>query len=493
MGITVVGLGSGDERQLTLGTLQTLENAEHIFVRTNQHPVMDFLKKRGLAWTSFDALYEQSLHFEEVYEKIVEQLLERATSTEVVYAVPGHPSVAEKTVKLLRERCPDRGIHLQIEGGESFLDQAFLRFAFDPVEGFQCVDGTAVHEGLWNPYVHTLICQVYDGIVASDVKLSLMRMYPDDYPLYVGHALGVNGEEQIVQVPLFELDRIKGYGNLSVVWVPKANDERLFNRTFARLREIVEILRSPNGCPWDREQTHQSIRKNLIEETCEVLDALDADEPQEMCEELGDLLLQVMLHAQMEDEVGQFSALDIIQTLNEKLIRRHPHVFGQAHADDAEQALQNWQQIKLEEKRGRGIDVEAQSLLAGLPRELSSLLRALKMQKKASTVGFDWSTYHDIWAKVEEELSEFSVAVDSGEVSNIGDEFGDVLFALVNAARFLRIDPEAALARTNRKFERRFAYIEQQLRVRNLDFSDVTLEQMDVYWNEAKQQEFSNE
>jgi tetrapyrrole methylase family protein/MazG family protein len=305
--------------------------------------------------------------------------------------------------------------------------------------------------------------------------------------------LGVNGEEQIVQVPLFELDRIKGYGNLSVVWVPKANDERLFNRTFARLREIVEILRSPDGCPWDREQTHQSIRKNLIEETCEVLDALDADEPQDMCEELGDLLLQVMLHAQIEDEVGQFSALDIIQTLNEKLIRRHPHVFGQAHADDAEQALQNWQQIKLEEKRGRGIDVEAQSLLAGLPRELSSLLRALKMQKKASTVGFDWSTYHDIWAKVEEELSEFSVAVDSGEVSNIEDEFGDVLFALVNAARFLRIDPEAALARTNRKFERRFAYIEQQLRVRNLDFSDVTLEQMDVYWNEAKQQEFSNE
>jgi tetrapyrrole methylase family protein/MazG family protein len=490
MGITVIGLGSGDERQLTLGSLQTLEQAKHLYVRTAMHPVLEFLRTRGVQWTSFDEVYEQSSQFEEVYERIVERLLAVAATTDVVYAVPGHPSVAERTVQLLRERCAQQVIPLTVEGGESFLDQAFLRFAFDPVEGFQCVDGTAVHEGLWNPNLHTIICQVYDATVASDVKLSLMRMYPDEYPVCVGHSLGVRGAEQILRVPLYELDRIKGYGNLSVVWVPKSDDQRLLNRTFARLREIVEILRSPDGCPWDREQTHQSIRKNLIEETCEVLDALDNDEPQEMCEELGDLLLQIMLHAQMEDEVGQFSAHDIIQTLNEKLIRRHPHVFGDAQAEDAEQALQNWQQIKAEEKRGRGVDVSAQSLLAGLPRELSSLLRALKLQKKAATVGFDWPTYEEVEAKVEEEFAEWKVAVGSGEQSQIEDEFGDVLFALVNAARFLKLDPEAALAGTNRKFEKRFAYIEQQLRARGLSFSQVTLADMDVFWDEAKKQEF---
>ena len=178
---------------------------------------------------------------------------------------------------------------LTVLGGESFLDEAFVRLGFDPIEGFQLLDAAELRASVIQPQPHTLIGQVYDMFTASEVKLALMELYPDDYPVIVGHALGVEGEEAIQQVPLFELDRIDGYGNLSLIYVPRSDDSKLRRRTFARLHEIVGILRSPEGCPWDREQTHESIRKNLIEETYEVLETIDEDDPEHMQEELGDL------------------------------------------------------------------------------------------------------------------------------------------------------------------------------------------------------------
>ncbi len=490
MGITVVGLGSGDENQLTLGVWRVLEKAQTLYLRTEKHPVCRYLREQGMQWQSFDAIYEKHQQFQSVYHDIAEQLLSLATDADVVYAVPGHPSVAEDTVRLLRDGCAARGISLQIQGGESFLDQAFLRLQIDPIDGFQLLDGTSFDEAQLNPYMHTIFAQVYDQFVASDVKLSLLHLYPADYLVWVGHALGIEGEEQILQVSLHELDHVQGYGNLSVIYVPRAEDESVLSRTFARLREIVAILRSPEGCPWDREQTHQSIRKNLIEETCEVLDTIDGDQPAEMCEELGDLLLQIMLHAQMEAEIGEFTVYDVIQALNEKLIRRHPHVFATAQANDAAEALRNWQQIKAVEKQQRGIDPSAQSILAGLPRELTALLRALKLQKKAATVGFDWPNKDDVIAKFDEEREELWQAMASGDSDHIEDEFGDLLFSLVNLARFLKLDPEHALARTNRKFERRFGFVEQQLQKASISLEEATLAQMDHYWNQAKQQEF---
>ncbi len=493
MGLTMVGLGSGGEEQLTLGVWKMLKGAHQVYLRTEKHPVVSFLQAEAIAFHSFDEIYLKHTQFTEVYEEIVRQLLAVVTENpdvDIVYAVPGHPAVAERTAVLLRAQCAEWGIDFKLMGGESFLDQAFLQFQIDPIDGFQCVDASLLKERVCNPFVHMIIGQVYDSFVASDVKLTLMRMYPDDYEVVVGHALGVTDEQKIERIPLYELDRVSGYGNLSLIWVPKAEDERVIHRTFDRLREIVEILRSPEGCPWDREQTHVSIRKNLIEETCEVLETIDADQPEEMCEELGDLLLQIMLHAQMEDEIGQFSIFDVVQAINDKLIRRHPHVFGDAAARSAEDALRNWQAIKDAEKQARAIDVTQSSILAGLPRDLTSLLRALKLQKKAATVGFDWSHVDDVLRKCAEEWAEWQEALQGGKLEDVTAEFGDVLFSLVNAARFLQIDPEAALALTNRKFERRFQYIEAQLKKNNLTFADVDLQQMDNWWNEAKQQEF---
>jgi len=490
--ITVVGLGSGDIDQLTMGVWRLLQNAAYRFVRTEKHPMMTIFSEHQLAYTSYDSYYEQLDSFPDVYEAIAVSLVEQARSAAeksaegIVYAVPGHPMVAERTVQLLRERCPQEGVELVIAGGESFLDQAFTRLGFDPIEGFQLLDAAELKPSLLRSEMHTVIGQVYDEFTASDVKLTLMERYPDDYPVVVGHALGVSGEEQIVTIPLYELDRTPGFGNLSLVWLPRSTDESLRNRSFERLHEIVAILRSPEGCPWDREQTHSSIRKNFIEETYEAIEAIDNDDPDGMREEFGDVILQVMLHSQMEEEMGSFSVYDVIQTLNEKLLFRHPHVFGDVGASDAQEALQNWEQMKAEEKKRRGIDPAKQSLLDGIPPDLPALMKAYKLQKKASKVGFDWNEVGPALDKIQEELSELREAIHLKGAEEQAGELGDLLFAAVNAARFIKADPEEALARTNHKFKTRFAYIEEQLRISGRTFDQTDLIEMDRYWEEAK-------
>lgn len=488
--ITVAGLGSGDETQLTIGVWRQLEQADLVMLRTMHHPVTEFLRSKGMPLRSFDHLYETHDQFPDVYRAIVDELVRLALEEpgrKIVYAVPGHPQAAEATVQLLRERAPEAGIELKIIGGESFLDQAFLRLGFDPLDGFQLIDATNLEHVQFNPLQHTLFAQVYDRMIASEVKLTLMEWLPDDYPVVVGHALGVEGQEKIQKVLLYELDRIDGYGNLSLVWVPRDDDEELRNRSFQRLHEIVEILRSPEGCPWDREQTHQSIRKNLIEETYEVLETIDEDDPEHMCEELGDLLLQIMLHAQMEQEAGTFNIYDVIEGLNRKLIRRHPHVFGDLSAADPEAALRNWESIKQEEKRKAGRDPMQLSVLSGIPKDLPELLKALKLQKKAAKVGFDWDRSQDVLDKLSEELLELCEVMDAlGMDEQRTEELGDLLFAVVNLARFLNVDPEEAIARANRKFIQRFTYIEEQLRLRGKTFEQTELTEMEALWQEAK-------
>ncbi|MFF2094408.1 nucleoside triphosphate pyrophosphohydrolase [Paenibacillus sp. NPDC058174] len=487
--ITVVGLGSGDSDQLTLGVWRRLQSAERLYVRTEHHPVMALLREENLAFTSFDSVYEQHDTFPEVYEAIAQQLINEASAGgPVLYAVPGHPMVAERTVQLLRERCPQAGVTLEILGGESFLDQAFVRLGFDPIEGFALLDAAELQASQLQPRVHTLIGQVYDAFTASDVKLALMERYPDDFEVVVGHALGVAGEETIVKVPLYELDRTEGFGNLSLIWVPRTEQDAVLNRSFDRLHEIVAILRSPEGCPWDREQTHQSIRKNFIEELYEALEAIDNDDPDGMREEFGDVVLQVMLHSQMEEENGAFSVYDVIESLNEKLIFRHPHVFGDRNANNADEALGNWEQMKAEEKKRNGSDQSRKSQLDGIPADLPALMKAYALQKKAAKVGFDWDELGPVLSKVEEELAELREAVGTGDAEEQAGELGDLLFAVVNASRFIKADPEEALSRTNAKFKKRFSYIEEQLRINGKTFDQTDLTEMDRWWEEAKRQ-----
>lgn len=493
--IYVVGLGPGSADQITLGVWDKLKQATHLYLRTEAHPAVVKLQEEGLSYYSFDSIYEKASSFEEVYKEIVQSLVTAALEqkSEIVYAVPGHPSVAEQTVQLLTKASSERGVRLHIGSGGSFLDPVFNRLQFDPIAGFQLLDGTELKRWMIQPRLHQVVAQVYDAYIASDVKLTLMEVYPDDYRIIVAQALGVEEDEQIRDISLYELDRLKEYGNLCLVYIPATNDRHILHRQFDQLHETVRFLRSPEGCPWDREQTHQSIRRHLIEETYEVLETIDDDDPDAMREELGDLLMQVMLHAQMEEEAGVFNAYDVIQTLNDKLVRRHPHVFGNRSAGNAEEALQNWEQIKLEEKQLTGKLRQNTSLLSGVPRDLPELLKAFKYQKKAAEVGFDWEEAAPVLAKIDEELQELRDTLEDDtsydeakQQARREEELGDLLFTVVNAARILKIDPEAAMAQANRKFVHRFQYIEQQLKEQSKDIKSTSLSEMEMLWQAAK-------
>jgi len=267
---------------------------------------------------------------------------------------------------------------------------------------------------------------------------------------------------------------------------------------FDQLVRLLEKLRSPDGCPWDREQTHDSLKPNLLEETYEVLEAIDHAEPGRLREELGDLLLQVVFHAQLEAESGRFTIENVLQRLSEKLVRRHPHVFGDMSADEkprtAADVLAQWEVLKQNERKGR----KPGSMLDGVAASLPALLRAVQVQERAARVGFDWPDVGGVIDKVEEECRELREASNDNQATNssqqnrVEEELGDLLFALVNLARFLKVNPEDALRKTTARFMQRFRHIENQARLSGKDLRELTLEQMDVWWNEAKAAERSD-
>ena len=250
---------------------------------------------------------------------------------------------------------------------------------------------------------------------------------------------------------------------------------------FGRFLDILDELRVK--CPWDRKQTNESLRPNTIEETYELCDALLRGDKSDICKELGDVLLHVAFYAKIGSETGDFDIKDVCDRLCEKLIFRHPHVFGEVKADDAHQVEVNWEQIKLKEKDGN------RSVLAGVPMALPALIKAYRVQEKAANIGFDWEKPEQVWDKVREEYDEVTEAIASGDKEAVEAEFGDLMFAIVNAARLYHVNPENALERTNAKFIRRFNYIESKAREQGRALRDLTLGEMDQLWNQAKAEE----
>ena len=250
--------------------------------------------------------------------------------------------------------------------------------------------------------------------------------------------------------------------------------------SFGRFLDVLDELREK--CPWDRKQTNSSLRPNTIEECFELSDALVADDTQNICKELGDVLLHVAFYAKIASEKQQFDMKDVCDRLCDKLIYRHPHVFGEAVAETAGEVCKNWEQLKMTEKDGN------KSLLSGVPNSMPSLIKAYRMQEKAANVGFDWEKKEDVWAKVKEEIAEIEEEMKQGNAVNMEKEFGDLLFSLVNASRLYGINPDNALEQTNNKFRGRFNYVEQNTIKQGRNLRDMSLEEMDALWNEAKKQ-----
>lgn len=486
--IYIMGLGAGAVDSLTLQAYRLLKMGYPVFLRTERHPVVDMLREDGIEFTSFDWIYDEAESFEVVYSEIVERLLEdvQAASTPVIYAVPGHPMVAERSVKLLREKATSVGIELEMVSSSSFLDDMFSSLSIDPNDGFLLLDGLALDDVMLDNRMHIIITQVYSQEIASEVKLILMDYYPNDTPITVIRAAGVKGQECIWEVPLFEIDRIKEIDHLTALYIPKGSELSQF-KSFGKLVEIVRRLRGPGGCPWDQEQTHESIRSYLVEETYEVLEAIENGDMSNLAEELGDLLLHVVMHAQIAKDEGEFSIYQVIESISEKMVRRHPHVFGGDTVGNVDQVLSNWEEIKKQEKGNKEpfhqVEESTKSILDGIPKGLPMLMYAYKQQKKAAKVGFDWDETAQVWDKVNEEIEELK---EAASMESRSEELGDLLYAVVNLARFMGVEPEEALQKTCRKFEKRFRFIEQQLKEKGLTFAEVNLEWMENHWKKAK-------
>lgn len=472
--IKVVGLGAGDIDQLSVGVYRLLkEETMPIYVRTKDHPVIQTLEAEGITFTAFDEVYEKHDDFQTVYEEIVQTLRNEAKGKSIIYAVPGHPMLAEKTVELL---LASENVRVDIVGGQSYLDDLFSALQIDPIDGFQFVDGTAFSRELLQYRQHVIFCQVYDAFIASEVKLTLLEDLPADYEVTIIEAVGTK-EEKLLTVPLEDLDRVIEMSNLTSVYVPPV-PETLLQHEFTTLREVIRTLRGPNGCPWDKEQTHASLRRYALEEVYELLDAIDREDDEEMIGELGDVLLQVLLHSQIGEDNGYFSIDDVIEHLTQKMIHRHPHVFN------PEEAHKTWDELKQEEK-----GEEAALLLDDVITAAPALQVAFELQRKAGKVGFDWDKVADMWKKWEEEKTEFTEAIAANDRIEMEKEFGDLLFVLVNIGRFYRLYPEVALRLTNEKFIRRFHHVEAQVKEAGKDFTQFNLETLDVFWNQAKKGE----
>jgi tetrapyrrole methylase family protein/MazG family protein len=502
--ITLIGLGPGDIDLLTRGAERALRVASaawergdgRLFLRTARHPCVETMREWGLRFETFDALYDSAPDFATVYAEITRQVLaDREAGLAIAYAVPGHPLLGEETTRLIREAAAERGFPTQVVASGSFVEAALTAAGASLTDGYDVRDALTLPSGdqidrNGDPGAGRvdvtrglLLFQVYDAASASHTKLALMRDYPDDWTVQVIRNAGMADRETVRSLPLYQLDR-EPVDHLTSVYVPPLPPPHRV-KTFSALVGVMARLRAPDGCPWDREQTHATLKRYFVEETYEVLEAIDAEDPDLLCEELGDALLQVVFHAQLASEEGLFTVDDVTADIVEKLVRRHPHVFGTVDVADSAEVLRNWERIKKTEKTGERART---SLLDGVPKGLPALMQALEISKRVVKVGFEWETFADVLGKLEEELGELraELAAPTPEREKIASELGDLLFTVVQVARWQHIDAEEALRAMLARFSTRFRYIERRAAEQGRALTELSLAEMDTLWNEAK-------
>lgn len=481
-GITMVGLGPGDPDLITRRAWAVLNSAAEVWVRLHQHPVLAALPPNVVIHhmentapdVSGSAAQERAL---------AQRVLDLGKRTQgVVYAVPGHPLVgADGTCREIARLAQQDGMELQILGGISALDAALAMPGMDAHPCLTICSAADLEGALVPPFPPdhpAIVTDLEMGETAARVRAVLLTAYPADH----GVALLQAGGEAFPmpkQLRLADLGATGSAGREACLYVSPLEK----GSSLESMQQVVAQLRSPEGCPWDRQQTHASLRRHLLEESYEAMTAMDAGDEESMREEFGDLLLQIILNCQIAAEGGKFTLNDVSKGIYDKIIRRHPHVFGDLHLTAVEGVLANWEKLKEGERHGKG---DAVGLLTGVPASMPALSRAQEFQGRAARVGFDWPDIDGVLEKLQEEIKEVETARDPDAVES---ELGDLLFALVNLARWKGVDAESALRGANNRFSERFAFIEQECRNQRRRLSELSLEEMDGLWRRAKSRE----
>ena len=482
--IIIVGLGPGSSQHWTQAAAACLNQTAEIYTRTKNHPSLAGIQARVYG---FDSLYEQAENLVQAHRQAAAELVRLGQRGEgVVYAVPGHPYLDEPAVPFIQEAAEVQGLPVTVIPGLSLLETTLFVLGLNAADPLQLVTAGVIaglHHPPLAPDQPAVISQLYGPEPAARVKLTLLNSYKAEMEVTLIEA-SENETAALRTCALADLDRQPHLDRLIGLYLPADTN----NASLVTFQETVAHLRAPEGCPWDREQTHLSLRPFLLEETYEVLEALDAGDQAALAEELGDLLLQIALHAQIATEAGDFKMGDIINHINRKLLRRHPHVFGDVAVSGVRDVMVNWDAIKKEEKAknnrgGAAAENPAVSALDGLPRALPALAEALAVSKRAVRVGFEWPDIEGVLDKLIEEAREITEAVDPAHLEM---EIGDLLFSAVNLARWRHVDPESALRATNARFARRFRKVEALAAAQGKTLPEMSIEEMDALWDQAK-------
>jgi tetrapyrrole methylase family protein/MazG family protein len=461
-GVTIVGLGPGDPNLLTVEARRVLAAAAEVHTRSARHPALAVLSPS----TAVIAVEAPPV-------ALVQELLVLGRRPQgVVYAVPGHPLVGDAAAAALIDACRREGLPCRVVAGISLLETACEALGIDAVAaGVQLIDPLDPRPDPGRP---ALLAPLPGAPLLPALCDKLLDLYPPDHLTFVVSTAVPPPHQQ--ELPLSRLAEAPPPSEPACLYLPALPPERNF-RAFRGLEAIVHRLRAPGGCPWDRAQTHESLKRFLLEEAYETLAALDEGDPGKLQEELGDLLMQILIHTEIASESGEFRLADVVESIGRKLVRRHPHVFGDVRVETPEQVVDNWEAIKRDERAG------ARPLLADVPAAMPALAYSQALQSRAGSVGFQWPDVERVLEKLVEELEELSKVEDAAARR---DEMGDVLFVLTSVARRLGVDAEEALRLAARKFRERFTRMEALAQERGRDLTQLSLSEMEALWQEAK-------
>lgn len=469
--LTVAPLSVGDN--MSAAALKAIENADKLFCQTLMHSTAEWLN--SMHPVSMDDLYDNCTDFDELNSAIADRVTDFDCDS-AAFAVLGG-GIDHALCEKLKACAEKKDVAVQVLPGTGFAECALAESGVLFGDCTCICKATALPKEI-NPYIMLGIEEIGTVLRAGEIKLALTEFYPDEYEVILSRI--ESGEYKHARIKLMELDRQQGYGADTVLIVPPAKFEELTRHGADDLLTVLKRLRAPGGCPWDAEQTHESLKTTLVEESYEVLDAINTQDENALMEELGDLLLQIAFHAEIEEEFANFNFRDVTTGIVNKLVYRHPHVFGDVQVSGTADVLANWEVLKRNEKHQKN---QSEVILA-IPKSFPALVRSYKVQKKAADVGFDWSSADEAFYKIGEETAELREAMRDN--SNIDEELGDLLFAVVNVARLLKRDPELCLYDAAEKFAQRFMKMESLVMADGLSLKDMNLEQMDAYWERAK-------